>query len=67
LIERASVPAGAKACLASEAWRVVSAVDPQYCAETPPSAPPSAPTGWAPRCLQATSIVIFGTDPVFGR
>lgn len=67
LIERASVPAGASACLAAESWRVVSAIDPQYCAETPPSAPPSPPVGWAPRCLQATSIVIFGTDPVFGR
>jgi len=67
LIERASVPAGASACLASEGWRVVPASDLQYCTETPPAAPPSPPPGWAPRCLQATSIAIFGTDPVFGR
>ena len=67
-IERASVPAGSSACLASEGWRVVSSGDAQYCdANTAPTEPSGAPAGWVPRCVQVSSIVIFGTDPVFGR
>jgi hypothetical protein len=66
-IERASVPDGQAACLASEGWRVVPVGDAQYCTGTAPSAPPSPPANWAPRCLQMTSIVILGKDPVFGR
>ncbi len=66
-IERASIPMGQSACLASEGWRVVPVGDAQYCAEAAPSPPASPPPGWAPRCVQMTSIVIFGKDPVFGR
>jgi len=60
-IERASVPAGSSACLASEGWRVVSSGDAQYCdANTAPTEPSGAPAGWVPRCVQVSSIVIFG-------
>jgi hypothetical protein len=67
LVVHASVPAGEAACLVAEKWEVVPVGDPEYCTTTPPAAPPGAPVGWQPRCLQATTISIVGKDPVFGR
>jgi len=46
----------------------VPSSDAQYCdLNTAPDEPTGAPVGWVARCVQVTSIVIFGTDPVFGR
>lgn len=58
LVQHASLPTGKAACLAAETWNVVPV---SQCAGSPPSG--SNP----PRCLQATSVIIAGKDPVFGR
>jgi hypothetical protein len=56
-IAHASIPSSAPgACLASEGW-----------VAKPGSCTSPAPSGTYQICLQVTSIVIMGTDPVFGR
>ena len=60
LVLHTSLPSGENACLAAERWNVVA---PAACG-TEPTNPPA---GWIKRCLQFTSVIIAGEDPVFGR
>ncbi len=62
LVDHGSMPANEKACLVSEVWNVLPVSSCDTLAD-----PDGDLTNWVPRCLQVTSIMIVGKDPVFGR